>query len=158
MVAAPALDGLVDDVAGDREQQEGVGQGGEDLQPVPAVGAVRGGAPAVAKLIAANDMPRPPASESMCPASESSASEPDWMATMNWTATNARVSRKAISGAPVAGSRGHRPSGAAAVAVAVPLAVPVIELVTVILSAGWLTGVASGWGWPMRRGRHLSQK
>ena len=37
--------GLVDDVARDPEQQRGVGQGGQDLQPVPAEGAVhRGGA------------------------------------------------------------------------------------------------------------------
>ena len=76
-------------------------------------------------------MPSPPASESMWPASESSASEPEMRPAANSTATKEAVSRNAISsGRRWRAPRGQRVGGGGSVAVAVAMSVPMAVFVT----------------------------
>ena len=80
MAAPQPLDRLVDDVGRDAEQQDRVDQRGKDLHAVQPKVRWVATEPALVRVMAASDIPRPPASESR-------ASEPDKTPTTGSTTT-----------------------------------------------------------------------
>ena len=95
-VLPEAGDRLIEDVAGDTEQQDRVGERGQDLQPVQPEGPLRIGPGGGGGVDGSQCHAQPSASVAMWPASDRSDSEPVTRPTTTCTTRKPRISAKAM--------------------------------------------------------------